>query len=1420
MSYKPGPDEITDLTDFSILRGIASIKLIKPISQLIVIPPPRTDTLNGIEFITIGEYIENELNDDKDIVYIIKNLKKRRFKINDIIFSYIDYKVSINNLNLDQNFISNITSSTDPALQSHFKDMMNSKNNVSKSDATVLDFVNSYRKIEDDKIFDDADEAMQAYRIWSVENYNIVLADQKILQEKFMNRRELENVHLLRQSPIFVKKIIIEANPIVDSDLDPRDALTLFNKTEVSKFVPFIQYNGSEQNYYKIWTGSKSRDETPNYGTIIQDLFNIKTHHIYMVLWVGDPNKEDISNATRKSFKLVIYDLINNIIRFEIPAASESKINNDQEIISRVKDGLKLDFKLLNNNQISGEFFVWSVPSFNEVTFLDYTTVDPVINSMLYYSESRKPYPLKSRYEFYFKEEVHNSFGGSNIQTKISISSLNVTEGITPKYILNGNVKNINVVPSTVPPLDDNIQVGTPYLQVRITSSSITEAERFSRIFNQIIGYINYKEKTNNIIGIYITLLNDNPMLLSSARKSDISRNLRTGVSRGRQDKDSKLTKLKSVAEDIFQAPYARSVCPRERHPTLVASEDFVSVNSSSVLGHLKGRSDVQVLAFPKPSKAPDGTLVPPRLYFRCNDNIAKPFPGVAQNKGMIQNGYKYLPCCWAEDQVNDPTSKYQSYYHNYVKEKPAPATAYATDKFASPGQTGSLPPVLSNLLSKYSENSGKLLRSGTIISPNSIIHVLLEAIHDNNYISLQPERREPYVRGIRTLIYKTINPDVLKQELYDWPDDEIRREFLNTHTFFDPYLFYRALEETFNVNIYVFAVDKHNRSKKGEIKASDVKLDIPRHKIFHTRLFRPERQTVLIYKHSGSESNAAEFPQCELIIEGPKTTPGSKTTSASTIKNRVTLFGLDMNTFIYKKIYLNSHSVITWSFDNVIDNMGSSPSSSMGSSISQPLQKDDTDNNQLIEARVNLYNMFNYKFDNTTHQFIDAYGKMRGLIFDNISVFFPPTQPVNLPQSMSQTVAPLATILDKFDPAWPGYISVEKSKIVGVWYSIYDISQGIYVSVDPVEIDDPSVPDYIKKLPRGDSHPMESVQNSLALRFKKMEKTVNVFLQTLIWLYQMFERNLLSDNPDPTILTRCNGLAKPDYTKEKFRALATDNKVRLFANCYFILGNDSPVNDIEDLDTSEIYNVDNIPHKLWPDSKSLDDALDKLRLTGSRIVVTDGNNLNIYFYDKWFLAKMIYRLTRFINSINTGLQLEKIVNVFQSINDFNQQSETIIIVGEIDFKEWISYQQRLKSKFEEVHKKLGIEYRFKINPYIYRDPVSEQYYIVQNVVKNDKARALAVAQKWKTLHLNPGPAVEQMLNIDSPDLKYVVYGIAANNGHLFVRENKTDNSTDYLELLEYGRRDISGLLDQGGPPIIINEYAAMLPIPNPIIEN
>ena len=147
------------------------------------------------------------------------------------------------------------------------------------------------------------------------------------------------------------------------------------------------------------------------------------------------------------------------------------------------------------------------------------------------------------------------------------------------------------------------------------------------------------------------------------------------------------------------------------------------------------------------------------------------------------------------------------------------------------------------------------------------LIHCVCVAVDDPNYLA-QPtdEMKETYVTRIRQHMLATIRPSLLKQELYDHTDEEIINLFRDNAKFLDPALFYRAVEETFNINIYVFAPPPPSGDET-ELGA----MDVPRFKIFHSRPLRLHRPTVVIMKTWGSESDALDYPQCELIVDYDK---------------------------------------------------------------------------------------------------------------------------------------------------------------------------------------------------------------------------------------------------------------------------------------------------------------------------------------------------------------------------------------------------------------------------------------------------------------------------------------------------------------------------------------------------------------------
>src|SRR5690606_17196787 len=73
------------------------------------------------------------------------------------------------------------------------------------------------------------------------------------------------------------------------------------------------------------------------------------------------------------------------------------------------------------------------------------------------------------------------------------------------------------------------------------------------------------------------------------------------------------------------------------------------------------------------------------------------------------------------------------------------------------------------------------------------------------------------------------------------------------------------AVEEVFNINIYVFSPPPiGDETELGS-------MVVPRFKIFHSRPLRLQRPTVVIMRSLGSESDALEYPQCELIVDYDK---------------------------------------------------------------------------------------------------------------------------------------------------------------------------------------------------------------------------------------------------------------------------------------------------------------------------------------------------------------------------------------------------------------------------------------------------------------------------------------------------------------------------------------------------------------------
>ena len=283
---------------------------------------------------------------------------------------------------------------------------------------------------------------------------------------------------------------------------------------------------------------------------------------------------------------------------------------------------------------------------------------------------------------------------------------------------------------------------------------------------------------------------------------------------------------LQEKAPNLFVLNYARK-CQCSLQPKIIEDHEIEAWKNKKIKVRIpktkskKGDKKVkeveeierQVMVFPDKNDVRhiDGK----RWNFVCpkDDN---PYPGLKINTDLSNKElFPYIICCSKTDKMTPGTNKYKTYY-NYihdidpnVKKGAKAEDKISTGKMLLPKRIAYLPVSVEKVVKKYSEASIDMVRYGIQRSIHSLIHCICVAIDDPNYIVLNTdEEREHYTTRVRKYMAngKTIRPELLKQELFDYTNEEILHRLGDEYTFLDPNLFYRALEETFGVNIYVFA--------------------------------------------------------------------------------------------------------------------------------------------------------------------------------------------------------------------------------------------------------------------------------------------------------------------------------------------------------------------------------------------------------------------------------------------------------------------------------------------------------------------------------------------------------------------------------------------------------------------------------------
>jgi hypothetical protein len=280
---------------------------------------------------------------------------------------------------------------------------------------------------------------------------------------------------------------------------------------------------------------------------------------------------------------------------------------------------------------------------------------------------------------------------------------------------------------------------------------------------------------------------------------------------------EEKKRRLKDIEPKLFLPGYVRNQC--QFAPEVI--EDNEEIQDYEAKGF-------QVMQFPQ--TADEGLEQRSYVCAKYDRNI---FPGLQVNKLSNKDKYKYIPCCFKDDQKMKGTT-YRFYLDPRVAlEKGRRAGFIETDKILDQGQKGNPPLKLKKLFALL--GSGPVLRIGTKKSPASILECIT---------------RSPKVDGVRSdLAGRNLELIVSAQEIATIGGLRAAREILgSSKAYLDPRIFYRFLEYCFGCRLVLLG--------KEDFIFPNYMYDFAH--------FHSEKPIIVAYENEGSSIQNADFPQWE----------------------------------------------------------------------------------------------------------------------------------------------------------------------------------------------------------------------------------------------------------------------------------------------------------------------------------------------------------------------------------------------------------------------------------------------------------------------------------------------------------------------------------------------------------------------------
>jgi len=1293
----------------------------------------------------------------------------------------------------------------------------------------ILTLINSLKIYMNTLPFNEINELEYSYKIWYKNNYEVeFLKDIEILNEIYSFEEIFSSIESTTK-PIWMTNPLLEITStdflfyllkIPDatnsslSILLSGSGMDIFKSINPSKFMPIIKFIDSNGMVYtRVFTGNLDKD-IPNFDHLSLDN-ETSNDHIYAKIWVEEDTSIDLSKSLRNSFYIMDLDLsyIKNqvdrvsykepfckvTIRTESKKASES-IGEEKSILRRKlaidhmrnssgplkylflntknyysnllnlrenkiidKDSGDIVFRTTIEKEIvKGEFKIINF-NFDENVFLHMIMNDELMNKYFYIPDHNGVYGIKRNLILAY-EKYLSSFIIPAVE-KTYISSMADILCQIDKNIQ--DIDKFEKVFTSYKPFTENLEMinkGTHIINCKISrASSKNIIEEFIFILNLLLNYyqLNYEAYSGIYYDNIPELIKINNLIEETNKQEIIDIRKRSGV--------SDIEILKNIAPDLFVENYARS-CQAGSQPEIIT--DY------SQLQNLKSQGK-EILTMNQVKRDSDGELVPTTLqyHFSCPYED-KTLPRVKINKLSNKDLYPYIPCCYDPNTLSKSVS---DRYSRFLSGLPPETGNSKSERIISSGKIllkhviGYLPKnidfVLSNTYKSLPDNK-KFYRYGLQRSRNSIIHCLMFSIGFPNYIYSQTDiEREEICENIRQSFLETLPLAICKQELFDKSDQVITEMILDSNKSiqFDPYLFYRFLEEKFDVNIFVFS-SKDNQPKSIDDITTDTvtletkqsSLEIPRYKSFHIHNYI-ERKNIVIYKNYESEKSS--IFQCEPII-----------ISSHPFDNIVSIFDYKMGE-VMMRIMAESNKIISCNIDNV------------------------QLNTELIIRRNIFYDFSMYDILNKSvvSQFIDYNGKARAFTIKAetqnksilTTIYIIPSQPVKAPESKEIHKIKWSRALKIYGTPSGFAFDNSRKNIIAFFYQYLDIPNGICVPLIPEEVKIISEKSKINfsEMNIYEYFPIFSPGNNITKRITKMKSDLQIIKGIIVWLYEITKYEYGNNHNLPMFFDKYFYVS--NFTGDSENYYKLDKIHNILPRYSQKNSNDGKI----------LFIIYKYLENFFNNSKNLIHRTEVKNLSENFIKIHNiPKNIRFIYRINMYNEKFMQRIRLAIKDYDE-IQFGKEPNILRSINltygnyeKFNKENTRFFIGNE--FQEWIEFNKRQALNenvdtftFHDFIANSLLQSKI-ISPYLFEN--NNEIFIIQNVYSGLRNIALNVSYYWYKFYINIGynPLEETILDFTENFPAHKIFCISIYQTIELIDDFSYNSEKDYLSLLYLGTFD------------------------------